>query len=77
MDRRLCPRCCHLSRASVAVQLVLLRTAYSQAQGCMYTALQLDGDVEQPWHMSKHNMIDRSEVHNASLRRQRRTEPRP
>ena len=55
-DRRLRPRCCHLGkrpksspvRASVGLQLVLLRTVYSQAQGCVFTALELGGDVEQP-----------------------------
>jgi len=36
------------SRASVVQQLVLLRTVCSQAQGCVRTALQLGGDVEQP-----------------------------
>ena len=33
-------------RASVGLKLVLLRTFYSQAQGCVCTALQLGGDVE-------------------------------
>jgi len=36
-----------------AWQLVLLRTVYSQAQVCMFTGLQLGGDVDQPWIMSK------------------------
>jgi len=44
-------------RASVGLQLVLLRTIYSQAQGCVCTALQLGGDVEQPWLMSKYDVI--------------------
>ena len=30
---------------------------YSQAQGCVCTALQLGGDVKQPWLMSKHDAI--------------------
>jgi len=47
---------------------------YSQAQGCVCTALQLGGDVEQPWLMSSST---KPEVHNVSLRRQSRTEPRP
>jgi len=34
------------------MQLVLLRTVCSQAQGCVCTALQLGGDVEQPWLMA-------------------------
>jgi len=34
-----------------AAQLVLLRTVYSQAQGCVSAALQLGGDVERPWIM--------------------------
>jgi len=40
--------------------LVLLRTVYSQAQGCMCTALQLGSDVEQPWLMSKHDVIHKT-----------------
>ena len=47
---------------------------YSQAQGCVCTALPLGGDVEQPWLMTS---SIKPEVHNVSLRRQRRTEPRP
>jgi len=39
------------------MQLVLLRTVYSQAQGCVCAALQLGGDVDQPWLMSKHDVI--------------------
>jgi len=38
--------------ASVGLQLVLLGTVYSQAQGCVCAALQLGGDIEQPWLMS-------------------------
>jgi len=41
---------------SVGLQLVLLCTLYSQAQGCVCTALQLGGDVEQPWLMSKYDV---------------------
>jgi len=48
INRRLRPRCCHLGKV-VVLQLVLLRTVYSQAQGCVCAALQLGGDVEQPW----------------------------
>jgi len=44
-------------RASVGLQLVLLRTVYSQAQGCVCTALQLGGGVKQPWLMSKYDVI--------------------
>ena len=62
---------------SVGLQLVLLHTVYSQAQGCMCTVLKLGGNVEQPWLMSKYNVIHKPEVYNISLRRQRRTEPRP
>ena len=40
----------------------------------MCTALQLGGDVEQPWLMTS---SIKPEVYNLSLRRQRRTEPRP
>jgi len=43
--------------ASTGLQLVLLCTVYSQAQGCVCTALQLGGDVEQPWLMSKYDVI--------------------
>jgi len=46
--------------ASVGLQLVLLRTFYSQAQGCVCTALQLGGDVEQPWLMSKYDVMHRT-----------------
>jgi len=42
------------------LQLVLLRTVYSQAQGCVYTALQLSGDVEQSWLMSKYDVIHKT-----------------
>jgi len=67
-DRTLRPRCCcrlgsHFkrpSRASVDLQLVLLRTVYSQAQGCMCSALQLGGDLVQPWLMSKHDVIHKT-----------------
>ena len=40
--------------------MVLLRTAYSQAQGCMCAALQLGDDVEQPWLMSKNGVIHKA-----------------
>ena len=33
------------------------RTVYSQAQGCVCTALQLGGDVEQPWFISIYDVI--------------------
>jgi len=46
--------------ASVGLQLVLLRTVYSQVQGCVCTALQLGGDVEQHWLMSKHDVINKT-----------------
>ena len=45
------------SPASVGLQLVLLRTVYSQSQGCVWAAHQLGGDVEQPWLMSKYDVI--------------------
>ena len=48
------------SRASVGLQLALLRKVYSQAQGCVCTALQLGGDVEQPWLMSKYDVIHKT-----------------
>ena len=43
-------------------QLVLLRTAYSQAQGCGCTACasKLGGDVEQPWLTSKYDVIHKT-----------------
>jgi len=40
--------------------LVLLRTFYNQAQGCICTALQLGGDVEQSWLMSKYDVIHKT-----------------
>ena len=39
------------------LQLVLLCTVYSRAQGCVCTVLQLGGDVEQPWLMSKYDVV--------------------
>jgi len=62
---------------SVGLQLVLLHTFYSEAQCCVCTALQLGGDVEQRWLMRKYDVIHKPEVHNISLRQQRRTKPRP
>ena len=41
---------------------ILLRTVYSQAQGCMCTAFQLGGDVEQPWLMSKYDVIHKTGI---------------
>ena len=43
-----------------SLQLVLLRTVYSQAKGCVCTALQLGGDVEHPWLMSKYDVIHKT-----------------
>jgi len=40
--------------------MVLLRTGYSQAQGCVCTALRQGGDVEQPWLMSKYDVIHKT-----------------
>ena len=48
------------SRASARLQLVLLRTVYSQAQGCVCTAIQLGGDVEQPRLTSKYDVIHKT-----------------
>ena len=42
------------------MQLVLLRTVYSQAQCCVCTALQVGGDVEQPWLLSNYDVIDKT-----------------
>ena len=39
------------------MQLVLVRTVYSHAQGCLCTAIQLGGDVEQLWLMSTYDII--------------------
>ena len=39
---------------------LLLRTVYSQAQGCVCTALQLGGDVQQPWLVSKYDVIHKT-----------------
>jgi len=65
-DRRLRPRCCHPGSyfkrpksspvRPLTLQPVLLRTVYCQTQGCLCTALQLGGDVEQPWLMSKYDV---------------------
>jgi len=42
------------------MQLILLRAFYNQAQGCMCTALQLGGDDEQLWLMSKYDVIHKT-----------------
>ena len=42
------------------MQLALLCTAYSQARGCVCIVLQLGGDVEQPWFMSKYDVIHKT-----------------
>jgi len=68
------------ARVSVGLQLVLLRTVYSQAQGCVWACC-----VRFSWAATSSslglfaNMTSsiKPEVHNISLRRQRRTEPRP
>jgi len=46
IDCRFRPQCCHLESyfKPVDLQLVLLCTVYSHAQGCMCTALQLGGE---------------------------------
>jgi len=88
IDRRLRPLCCHLGSyfkrpKSSPVRPLACNWYYcaqfSQAQGCVCTALQLDGDVEQPWLMSKRangTSSIKQEVHNVSLRRQKKTQPR-
>ena len=63
--RALRSRCYHLEVASIArkvvgLQLVLLRTVYSQTRGCVCTALELGGDVKQPWLVSKHEVIHKT-----------------
>ena len=67
-DCRLRPRCCHLGsyfkrpKSSLVhpfngLQLVLQRTDYSQAQGCVCSALQLGSDVQQPFLTWKYDVI--------------------
>jgi len=88
INRRLRSRCCQLgsyfkrSKSSpvrplacnwyYCVQFIAMPKA-----GCLCAALQLGGDVEQPWLMRRYDVIHKPEVHNVSLRHQRRTEPRP
>jgi len=71
IDRRLRPRCCHpesyYKRARKVVPCVrwpptgiTAHSLYSQAQGCVCTALQLGGDVEQPWLMSIYDVIHKT-----------------
>jgi len=62
IDRRLSPRCCHMGSyfKRPETQLVLLRTVYSQAQGCVCTVLQLPGDVKQALFMNKYDVIHRT-----------------
>ena len=58
----------------------VLRTVYSQAQGCVYTALQLGGDVEQPRITNKYDVIHKyisSTYITDHYAAERRTEPRP
>jgi len=43
------------------LQRVFLRAVYSQAQGCMWAAPQLGGNVEQPWLMCKYDVIHNTE----------------
>ena len=40
--------------------MVILRTICSQARGCVCTALQLVGEVEQPSHTSKYDVIHKT-----------------
>jgi len=56
----------------MGLQLVLLRTGLKPS--LHDTALQLGGDVEQPWLMSK---CDKAGSRHVSLPPQRRTESRP
>ena len=61
----------------VGLQLVLLLTVYSQAQGCVCAqcaALQLAGDVEQPWLISKYDLVHKT---GSTLRITAPPEPRP
>ena len=62
-DRRLRPRCCNLGsyfkrpksspvRPLACNWYYCAGTVYSQVQGCVCIALQLGGDVEQPWLMT-------------------------
>jgi len=56
----------HMQQSTACYTLVtylltyLLRTVYRQAQGCVCTALQLGGDVEQPWLISKYDVIHKT-----------------
>ena len=38
----------------------MYNAVYSQAQGCVFTAIQLGGDVEKPWLMSKYDVIHKT-----------------
>ena len=58
----------------VGLQLVLLLTVYSQAQGCVCAALQLASDVEQPWLISKYDLVHKT---GSTLRITAPPEPRP
>ena len=74
IDRRLRPRCCHLIQLRQVVpcvrclQRVFLRAIYSQAQGCVWAAPQLGGDVEQPCLCADMTSSIKPEVRNISLR---------
>ena len=87
-DRRLRSRCCHLgsylqpSRSWLqevvpsvrCLQRVFLRCVW----GCVWASLpQPGGDFEQPQLMYKYDDIHKTEIRNISLRRKRKTEPRP
>ena len=87
-DRRLRPRCCHLGsyfkRPKSSPVRPLACNWYCCAQflakpqaACALRFSWAASRVEQPWLMSKHDVIHKPEVHNISLRRQTLTEPRP
>ena len=67
--RKLCLQCCHPGSSfsawkvvpwSAVLQLVLLCTVYIQAQGCLCTAYQLGGDVQQPCLIIKYDVIHKT-----------------
>ena len=60
------PLCCYLIRQQEVapcvrcLQRVFLRAVYSQAQGCVWAAPQLGGDVEQPWLVCRYDVIHKT-----------------
>ena len=77
IDRRLRPRCCHLESyfkrpksshvRPLPATVVLLRTVYSQAQGCVCTALQKSLRIPKPHNLLPHLNTDSCNLSGTDL----------